>query len=270
MTYYRHVPSPALWARRSGSPAKRIWGADFELWGPDCPLGPGVWVDRIGGLEATCVGTGDWFRDADGYVGVTKADVCWPEWSAASGIDAKLCITHFTSPRTLVIVAKDYVGADGKWVPLISYRSGTGDYHFAFRAHHLAQNTAGMVYYISNGISMETGGRPYTTDSSKPPAIFAQYAYRDPGGINQLTKRGLTANNNATWTADVVNISSAYHSGALSNRRILSRALNIGGYWIDRAAARATAILSIAGCSGLPDPQLLKNWTATLPGVTWP
>ena len=263
-------PLSARRPRGGESPAKTIWGADFELWGPDCPLEPGVWRDRIGGLEVECVGSGDWFRDADGYVGVSKADVCWAEWSAASGVDAKVCLTHFTAARTLVIVAKDYVGPDGKWVPLISYRSGTGDYHLAYRASHLSQNVAEMAYYASNGIDMRTYGRPYVADSTKPPTIFAQYAYRDPAGVNRLTKRGLTANNNATWTAEQVNVSSAYHAGVLSNRRILSRALNIGGSWIDRTAARSTAILSIAGCEGLPDPQLLKDWTATLPGVTWP
>jgi len=264
---WRHVPAPLLWVPRrapGGSLAQKMWGADFELWGPDCPLGPGVWRDRIGGKEATCVGTGDWFRDADGYVGVSKADVCYATWG--EDIDPYMALTHYTDERTFVIVTKNYRVGETVRRPLWSYRAGI--YDFAYAANPVTRNECAMFYGNVNGISMSSGGRPYADDSSWPPCLFAQAVYRLPD-TKGLKNRGLSPNNEATWKPEASANSSKYRTAAISERRILSRQY-VSSYWLANDQPRDTAILSIASAPGRADPLALKEWAATLPGVIWP
>jgi hypothetical protein len=223
-----------------------------------------VWVDRIGGLEVECVGSGDWFRDADGYVGVSKADVCYATWG--EDIDPYMALTHYTDERTFVIVTKGYRVGDSVRRPLWSYRAGNSA--FAYTAPVATRNEGVMVFASVNGISMSSGGRPYADDSSWPPCLFAQAVYRLPDTI-ALKNRGLSNNNEATWKSEASSNSSSYQTAAISERRILSRQY-VSAYWLANDQPRDTAILSIASAPGRADPLALKEWSATLPGVIWP
>lgn len=264
---------PALWRRGAESPAQRIWGADFELWGPDCPLGPGVWVDRIGGLEAACVGTGDWYRDANGYAGVTKADTCYVEWDTASGIDGKLAETTFFETRTVAMLVDGWgPREDTKQIPLVSHRNrygaGTSEYiENVSCVLNIGTATAPASYVGMNINAFGVTGyvRPIGANrTSVQPVLWAR-ATRMQTSPQLVESWGL----HATLTQWVTSLNSYVAidpaTMQVQRQRIFHRVLD-STYWITNATARDVRFLSIASAPGLVDPELLKAW-ANLYGI---
>jgi len=252
--------------RSGGSLAQKILGADFDLDAADCPLGPGEWKDRIQGIPVTCVGSGDWFRAADGYVGVTKADACYATWD--SDADPYLVAMQYTAERTLIITARDYIHVDGLRMALISYRAAANNnYAIGFTGRYATGSLPRGIYTraADNDITAATYAKP-TVAGSMDPAVLAMALYRIPEE-NSLYKSVFARAATNIWSAYAGNVASAYHSAALDQRRLLSREY-VSSSWLANASARDLAISHIVSVPGRPDPAAMMTWAQAI-GIPW-
>lgn len=251
---------PALWRRGvAESPAKTIWGADFELWGPDCPLGPGVWKDRIGGLEIECFGTGDWdFNPATGAVGVTKSDVCYATFPEAVARKTLGSFFPDLGYRTVCILAEGITTTARR--PLVyGYASD------AFTTQITPRMSSDYVaaYMIrrsgSYGGTFTTYARPRTPSPAEGMTLLAAavnasnvaYAQRNANNDPELVAVHGASMTPSTWA-----------SGAMFRR-------GPDGLAVSNTKVRAFRFLSFAAGPGIADPFALRAW-ANLYGVNYP
>ena len=267
---WRHVPAPLLWAprrRSGGSLAQKMWGAEFELWGPDCPLAPGTWKDRIGGLETQCVGSGDWFRDADGYVGVTKADVCYVTWTDAL-VDAILTTRRpptAAAIHTLVFAVKGLAtAAEATRQPLMCFRAGTTTYYFrAYRTTGTNPGTRSVSSFVGGSESSSVAyGSPRDIAADTTPTIVAL----ELSGTGDSSRVRSVNVNGLDWYQTATGNSSRVTS---SGRRLLAIDPQPASGWIAADAARSTAFLSCAWAPRKVDFALIRDWARAI-GVSAP
>lgn len=251
---------PVLWrAGGSRSLAKEMWGADFELWGPDCPLAPGVWRDRIGGLEVECVGSGDWsINAATGAVGVTKSDVCYATFPEAA---ARKTLGSFFSDlgyRTVCVLAEGITTT--AVLPLVYGRATDG-----FTTQIAPRMTGGYVASYMLRRSGTTGGT-FTT--------YARPRIPSPSDSMVLLAAAVNASNTAYRQSsnndnpELVAATGTYMTPSVWSLGEMFRR-GTDRLTVTNTTARAFRFLSFAACPGIADPAALKAWSEAL-GVAWP
>ena len=263
---------PVLW-RAGGprSPAQEIWGADFELWGPDCPLAPGVWKDRIGGLEVECVGSGDWFRDANGYAGVTKADVCYGEASAD--------VIPYLDPRDVTDI-RTYacIFTDGSFDPIVGSLFCSRflrelPYSYTLWVHVRPTGGTGLNRWNLRLLSYETSATGLaTTTSSRPypgiadaPAVFA-WAIERTVSCQRLWRLAASSNELVWVDAGTACLTSPDISSVRDRSLRLFNRNGITSTGDTLALAdsdtRDFRFLSLASAPGLQDPATIVAWAS--------
>lgn len=243
---------------RAGTPitAEAIWGADFELWGMDCPLGPGDWVDRIGGLVVTCYGSGDWARDANGYAGVTKSNVCY----ATGGLDVAAKIKVMGgwaggTTRTVAMIVSGWEEMIG--APVWSSRRGPDGVDVG---ETVAQHSYSAMWSCSAYGSgyLWSSSRRYATSGTPGPRCLVAAAMLPNAGAGTIYE--LTSGTD-TWVSRSSGVATPYSYGLTFFRRLGSGKLADG-------SARTLRFKSIAAAPGLGDLALIRTW-AERNGVVW-
>ena len=249
------------------SPAKTMWGADFELWGGDCPLEAGEWIDRIGGKIVTCVGSGDWFLNADGFAGVTKADVCYGLFSdeAAQMVDPYRFSSGAIRTFALISTSDDFAATTGSlFCRRINHTYGGSPYSTWLHT----RPTGGTVpnRWSMRFFSYETSVTYLTNNSSCRP-------YPNVAGVPVLFAWAFNSGSGALWrlaaaTNDwvLVNVGTGYLGiGAGVETGYSCRLFSRNDCTYDTSsladtAARSFRFKSFAGGAGLIDPLLIKAW----------
>ena len=249
---------PALW--RAGGPrslAAELWGADFELHADDCPLAPGPWKDRVGGKIVTCVGSGDWDKNANGYAGVTKSDVCYGEFG--EDVAQKILGQSFdaTDWRTIAVIAE--VDTSTAIQP-IAHGNYTGPNNTCELAKRRTSSSH-AAYYLTRtnttGGTFTTFARPRATAGTR---ILIAASARQHNTAYQLR----SASNDAVWSA--VN-GTLFQTGTFASGFLFRRGL-YSSLTITNATTRNLRIKSLAAGPGTVDPLLLRDWFLA-EGGTW-
>ncbi len=241
------------------SPAKTMWGADFEIHADDCPLGPGEWVDRIGGKIVTCHGTGDWDRNANGYVGVVKSDVCYGEF----GLDvAQKILGQSFDPidwRTVAVIAE--VDTSTALMP-IAHGNYTGPNNTCELVKRVTSSMH-CAYYISRtnteGGTFMTYARPRAVANTR--ILLAASARYHNGGYLLASSSDAAAWSGSAGTS--FERAGTFASGFLFRRGIYSSLA------VANTTVRSLRFKSLAAGPGTVDPLLLRDWFLA-EGGAWP
>jgi hypothetical protein len=234
------------------TPAERILFADFELHANDCPVGPGNWVDRIGGLVVNCVGSDDWVRESNGHVGVTKSDVCYATFG--EDVARKIAFEAQTQPRTIVAIVsgwEDFLAA-----PLFGWLSPDT----TSKTWHFGQ-VSGRECLVVSRFGGGYGSSRVRPNDPTSGVVVAMISYTQ----DDTTPEGYYGILSTTdvWTQVNYNRPARNECTGEFFRRLVGDTSIIAD-----TTTRGLRMLSLASAPGLLDVATIKAWAQEM-GVPW-